>query len=94
MRAGSWLLKALAYATAILVSLVCLYPFFWMVVSAFRSSKAILSSPLRPLAGKSLSLRRILWVSWLQIGGTLRFGSMWETRSIAITTASTMLSAF
>jgi lactose/L-arabinose transport system permease protein len=38
MRAGSWLLKALAYATAILVSLVCLYPFFWMVVGATNLS--------------------------------------------------------
>ncbi len=41
-------LKTLGTSVAVMVSLVCLYPYFWMLVSAFRSSQAILSSPLRP----------------------------------------------
>jgi ABC-type glycerol-3-phosphate transport system permease component len=87
MRAGSWLLKALAYATAILVSLVCLYPFFWMVVSAFRTSKAILASPLRPWP-ENFSFA--VFSDLAQIGGT----SLWvyAGNSVLITTASTMLS--
>jgi ABC-type glycerol-3-phosphate transport system permease component len=87
MRAGSWLLKALAYATAILVSLVCLYPFFWMVVSAFRTSKAILASPLRPWP-ENFSFD--VFSDLAQIGGT----SLWvyASNSVLITTASTMLS--
>ena len=32
--------KLLAYAVAVVVSLVCLYPYWWMLVSAFRSSQA------------------------------------------------------
>lgn len=87
MRAGSWLLKALAYATAILVSVVCLYPFFWMVVSAFRTSKAILASPLRPWP-ENFSFA--VFSDLAQIGGT----SLWvyAGNSVLITTASTMLS--
>ena len=87
MRAGTWLLKALAYATAILVSLVCLYPFFWMVVSAFRTSKAILASPLRPWP-ENFSFD--VFSDLAQIGGT----SLWvyASNSVLITTASTMLS--
>jgi ABC-type glycerol-3-phosphate transport system permease component len=87
MRAGSWFLKTLAYATAILVSLVCLYPFFWMVVSAFRTSKAILASPLRPWP-ENFSFD--VFSDLAQIGGT----SLWvyASNSVLITTASTMLS--
>ena len=87
MRGGSLLLKALAYATAILVSLVCLYPFFWMVVSAFRTSKAILASPLRPWP-ENFSFD--VFSDLAQIGGT----SLWvyASNSVLITTASTMLS--
>jgi ABC-type glycerol-3-phosphate transport system permease component len=87
MRGGSLLLKALAYATAILVSLVCLYPFFWMVVSAFRTSKAILASPLRPWP-ENFSFA--VFSDLAQIGGT----SLWvyAGNSVLITTASTMLS--
>jgi ABC-type glycerol-3-phosphate transport system permease component len=87
MRAGSWFLKTLAYATAILVSLVCLYPFFWMVVSAFRTSKAILASPQRPWP-ENFSFD--VFSDLAQIGGT----SLWvyASNSVLITTASTMLS--
>ena len=87
MRGGSLLLKALAYATAILVSLVCLYPFFWMVVSAFRTSKAILASPMRPWP-ENFSFA--VFSDLAQIGGT----SLWvyAGNSVLITTASTMLS--
>lgn len=46
-RAEPWR-RLLAYAIAIVVSLVCLYPYWWMLVSAFRSTEAILSAPLAP----------------------------------------------
>ncbi len=87
MRRESLLLKVLAYATAILVSLICLYPFFWMVVSAFRTSKAILASPLRPWP-ESFSLA--VFSDLAQIGGTPLW--VYASNSVLITTVSTMLS--
>jgi ABC-type glycerol-3-phosphate transport system permease component len=41
------LVRAAAYAVATAISLVFLYPYWWMIVSAFRSTRAILSAPLR-----------------------------------------------
>ncbi len=40
-------LQMLAYAVAGLTSLVFLYPYWWMVVSAFRPTRAIMGDPLR-----------------------------------------------
>jgi ABC-type glycerol-3-phosphate transport system permease component len=87
MNQGSVLLKALAYATAILVSLVCLYPFFWMLMSAFRTSKAILAAPLRPWP-ESFSFT--VFSDLAQIGGTPLW--VYAGNSVLITTVSTMLS--
>lgn len=87
MSRGSMLLKVLAYVTAILVSLICLYPFYWMLVSAFRTSKAILSSPLR-LWPEKVSFE--VFSDLAQIGGTPLW--VYASNSVLITTASTMLS--
>ena len=87
MSRGSLLLKVLAYATAILVSLLCLYPFFWMLVSAFRTSKAILAAPLRPWP-ENFSLS--VFSDLAQIGGTPLW--VYAGNSVLITTVSTMLS--
>lgn len=84
-KAPAWL-KVLAYSVAVLISLICLYPYYWMLVSAFRSSQAILSSPLRPWPEKiSLDVLREIAV----LGGT----PLWRyaLNSIVITTASTIV---
>lgn len=39
--------RAAAHAIAILVSLLFLYPYLWMFVSSFRSTRAVLRDPLR-----------------------------------------------
>ena len=65
-RPSSWL-RLLAYGFAGMVSLACLYPYFWMLVSAFRSTEAILSSPLRPWP-EHISLDVLREIS--SVGGT------------------------
>ncbi len=83
--APAWL-KVLAYCVAVLISVICLYPYFWMLVSAFRSSQAILSSPLRPWPENiSFGVLREIAV----LGGT----PLWRyaLNSIVITTTSTVL---
>jgi ABC-type glycerol-3-phosphate transport system permease component len=61
-------LRVLAYAAAGFVSLLCLYPYWWMLVSAFRSTEAILSAPLRPWP-EAPSLQVLSEVA--SIGGTM-----------------------
>lgn len=82
---STWL-KILAYSMAVLISLICLYPYYWMLVSAFRSSQAILSSPLRPWP-EAISLDVLREIAVL--GGT----PLWRyaLNSIVITTASTIV---
>ena len=86
MKSCRFYLRCMAYILAVTVSLFCLYPFYWMLVSAFRSSKAILSSPLRPWP-ESFSLSILSELS--QIGGTPLW--VYVGNSIAITTASTAI---
>ena len=78
-------LRVLAIGLCLLVSLLCLYPYWWMLVSAFRSSQEILSSPLRPWPEK-LSLDVLKEIA--QVGGT----PLWRyvLNSLFITTASTV----
>ena len=79
-------IKALAYGIAVLVSLVCLYPYYWMLVSAFRSSQAILSSPLRPWP-EQISFAVLREIA--SVGGT----PLWRyaLNSVFITGASTVI---
>ena len=79
----TWL-RILAYGIALLVSLLCLYPYFWMLVSAFRSSQEILSAPLRPWPeNPSLDVLKEI----ANVGGT----PLWRyaLNSVLITSAST-----
>jgi ABC-type glycerol-3-phosphate transport system permease component len=71
---------------AVLVSLLCLYPYWWMLVSAFRNTQAILSSPLRPWP-ETISLDVLREIA--SVGGT----PLWRyaLNSVLITTASTVM---
>ena len=79
-------MKALGVSAAVLGSFVCLYPYWWMLVSAFRSSQAILSSPLRPWP-ETISLDVLREIA--SIGGT----PLWRyaVNSLLITSASTVV---
>ena len=83
---GSWSRRGLAYAVACTVSLICLYPYWWMLVSAFRSTEAILSSPLRPWP-EDISLQVFSEVA--SIGGT----PLWRyvVNSLFITSLATAI---
>lgn len=77
---------AAAYAVAGGVSLLFLYPYWWMLVSAFRSTREMLSAPLRLLPERfDLSILSEI----ADIGGV----SLWRygLNSVAITCASTLL---
>ena len=40
-------LRVLAYAICIIVSIFFLYPYWWMLLGAFRPAEAVLTEPLR-----------------------------------------------
>ncbi|MGF1475141.1 MAG: carbohydrate ABC transporter permease [Geminicoccaceae bacterium] len=75
-----------AYGIASLVSLVFLYPFWWMFVSSFRDAEAILTRPLR-LLPESFSLKAYGEIA--RIGGTPLSTFVWN--SLFITIISTIL---
>ncbi|MDP3317902.1 MAG: carbohydrate ABC transporter permease, partial [Bosea sp. (in: a-proteobacteria)] len=75
-----------AYGVAGTVSLLFLYPYWWMLVSAFRSTREMLSAPLRLLPERfDLSILSEIG----SIGGV----DLWRYgfNSVAITCASTLL---
>ena len=74
------------YATATIVSLAFVYPFVWMIVSAFRTQSAILSAPLR-LWPEHLDLGAFRSIA--QIGGDPLWGFV--VNSVAITLAATAI---
>jgi ABC-type glycerol-3-phosphate transport system permease component len=74
---------------AMLVSIICLYPFYWMLVSSFRTSKSILKDPLR-LWPESISFETLSDLA--SIGGTPLW--VYVANSMVITTLSTALSVF
>lgn len=78
--------QILAYAAAILTSLLFLYPYWWMLVSAFRPTRAIMSAPLR-LWPETLSFAIFSEIG--SIGGVALTTYAWN--SLAITTLSTLL---
>lgn len=80
------MLPILAYAAACAVSLLCLYPYWWMLVSAFRSTEAILSAPLRPWP-EAISLQVLSELA--SIGGT----PLWRyvLNSVVITSLATAI---
>lgn len=83
MKQALWM-RVLAYGVAVLVSLICLYPYYWMLVSSFRDTQAILSHPLK-LWPENISFGVLKEIS--SVGGT----PLWRyvMNSVFITTAST-----
>jgi ABC-type glycerol-3-phosphate transport system permease component len=80
------LLVIAAYVVATLTSLLFLYPYWWMLVSAFRPTRAIMSDPLR------------LWPERLDFSIFTEIGSIggvalssYVVNSIVITTLSTLI---
>jgi ABC-type glycerol-3-phosphate transport system permease component len=79
-------LQFMAYAVATLVSLLFLYPYWWMLVSAFRPTRAIMSDPLRPWP-EAPSFTIFTEIG--RIGGVNL--STYVFNSLVITTLSTLL---
>lgn len=77
---------AALYAVAVAIALVFVYPFYWMLVSAFRSQEAILSAPLR-LLPESLDLTAFATIA--TIGGTPL--ASFAVNSLVITVLATAL---
>ena len=74
------------YAVATAVALIFIYPFYWMLVSAFRSQEAILSAPLR-LIPENLDLTAFQTIA--SIGGTA--SSSFAFNSVVITVLATAI---
>ncbi|WP_342358832.1 carbohydrate ABC transporter permease [Terrarubrum flagellatum] len=72
------------YVAATLIALIFVYPFYWMIVSAFRSQDAILSAPMR-LWPESFDLTAFR--SLATIGGTALSTFAWN--SVVITLLAT-----
>jgi ABC-type glycerol-3-phosphate transport system permease component len=79
-------LRVLAYAAAILCSVFFLYPYWWMLLGAFRSTEAVLTNPLA-LWPERFDLTA--YRNMATVGGVSIWSYVWN--SIAITTASTLL---
>jgi ABC-type glycerol-3-phosphate transport system permease component len=79
-------LQIAAYTFATAVSLLFLYPYWWMLVSAFRPTRAIMSDPLRPWP-ETLSFQIFTEIG--RIGGVNL--STYALNSLVITTLSTLL---
>ncbi|OYU49391.1 MAG: hypothetical protein CFE31_08610 [Rhizobiales bacterium PAR1] len=79
-------LQIAAYALAGTISLAFLYPYWWMLVSAFRATKAIMAAPIR-LWPETLDFS--IFAEIAQIGGV----PLWRyiANSFAITGLSTVL---
>jgi ABC-type glycerol-3-phosphate transport system permease component len=79
-------LRLLAYSVAILVSIFFLYPYWWMLLGAFRPAEAVLTSPLR-LWPESLDFSA--FESIARISGV----PIWQyiMNSLFITAASTVI---
>jgi ABC-type glycerol-3-phosphate transport system permease component len=83
---ASWPARLAAYAAASLIALLFLYPYWWMVLGAFRSTEAVMTAPLR-LWPESLDLS--VFGTIARVGGA----PLWRyaANSMLITTASTVL---
>lgn len=79
-------LTALCYAVALAVSLIFLYPYWWMCLGMFRTARDVLGAPLRPWP-ENFDLTVFSEIA--RVGGV----DFWRYafNSFAITTASTAL---
>ncbi len=80
------LARTAIYATASVIALVFVYPFYWMCVSAFRTQDAILSTPTR-LLPESLDLSSFRAIA--SLGGTPLW--IYAANSVFITIAATLI---
>jgi ABC-type glycerol-3-phosphate transport system permease component len=80
------LARIAAYAVAVTISIAFLYPYWWMVLGAFRSTEAVMTAPLRPWP-EAIDLS--VFQSIARVGGA----PLWRyaANSVLITTASTVL---
>ena len=83
---ASWPARLAAYAAASLIALLFLYPYWWMVLGAFRTTEAVMTAPLRPWP-ENLDLS--VFATIARVGGA----PLWRyaANSVVITTASTVL---
>jgi ABC-type glycerol-3-phosphate transport system permease component len=82
-------LQSGAYFAAITLSLLFLYPFWWMLVSAFRTTKDVMSAPLK-LWPEQIGLAAFSQIA--RIGGVPLSSYAWN--SLLITALSTALGVF
>ncbi len=75
-----FLLKLAAYGAASLVSLFFIYPFYWMVISSFRTQEAVLSNPLAlwPEEWRLTAYTKILRLGGLPLSSYV-MNSLWIT---------------
>lgn len=80
------LTKVAAYVAAILISLFFVYPFYWMVISSFRTQAAVLSNPLAlwPEEWRLAAYSKILRLGGLPLGS-------YVTNSLSITVGATLV---
>jgi multiple sugar transport system permease protein len=80
-------LTIIAYGAASIVAFAFLYPYWWMLVGAFRRTRDVLSNPLRPFPEQ---IDFGVFSEIARIGGV----DLWVyiVNSLLITTASTLLS--
>lgn len=78
--------RAIAYAVATLVTIFFLYPYWWMLLGAFRTTEAVLTAPLRPWPE---SLDFGAFASIASVGGV----PLWRyvINSLFVTLASTVV---
>ena len=75
-----------AHALAIPVALLFLYPYWWMLIGAFRTTRAMMADPLR-LLPESLDLEIFRQIARISVGGE----RLRVKLSVAITLTSTLL---
>jgi len=75
-----------AYGAALVISVLFLYPYWWMLVSAFRTTRAVMTDPLR-LLPEAFDLGILGEIA--RIGGVQLW--VYVANSFAITGASTLL---
>lgn len=93
---GAILARVMVYTLLVGLSIVFLYPFYWMLISSFRSTEHILASPLA-LLPESFDLRA--YRSILRIGGVPLWryvgNSLWITfASVTVTVIVAALGAY
>ncbi|MEH6728491.1 MAG: carbohydrate ABC transporter permease [Hyphomicrobiales bacterium] len=89
-------LRLLAYFVAILVSIFFLYPYWWMLLGAFRPAEAVLTSPLRlwPESLDFSAFESIARVSGVPIWRYIMNSLVITAASTAIGVAITALGAY